>query len=81
MPLYVTLNLGFSIYSKMFNSHVVPIIDYSAGVWGYLKSVEGETIQNRATRVLLGVHKKLQFWQLKGIWVGTELKLDTISQI
>ncbi len=51
-------NVGFSTFSKMYHSHVVPITDYSSGIWGYLKSIEGEKIQNRATRFYLEIHKK-----------------------
>ncbi len=28
-------NVGFSTFSKMYHSHVVPITDYSSGIWGY----------------------------------------------
>ncbi len=69
-------DVGFSTFSKMFHSHVVPITDYTSDIWGYLKSAEEEKIENRATRFYLGVHKKLQFGQIMGIWVGLGLKLD-----
>ncbi len=28
-------NVGYNAFSNMYESHVVPVIDYSAGVWGY----------------------------------------------
>ncbi len=69
----------FSTFIKMYHSHVVPITDYSAGIWGYLKSVEGEKIWNRLTRVYFEVHKQTQF---SGIWVFTRTKVrHNISQI
>ncbi len=49
---------------------MVPITDYSAGIWVYLKSVGEEK------RFYVGVHKKCKFWQFRGISVGPGLKLD-----
>ncbi len=43
-------NAGFNTFSKMYNSHVIPIMDYSSGIWSYSKSEEGDNIQNRPTR-------------------------------
>ncbi len=51
-------NAGYKAFSKMYESHVVPVIDYSAGVWGYLKFEEGGQIQNQAIRYYLEVHQK-----------------------
>ncbi len=41
----------------MYHSHVVPLTDCSAGIWDYLKPVEGEKIQNKAI-VLVYAHVK-----------------------
>ncbi len=43
---------------KCYNSHVIPIVDYSSGICGYSNSEEGDNIQNRATRYYLGLHQK-----------------------
>ncbi len=72
-------NVGFSTFSKMYHSHVVPIADYSLGIWGYLKSIEGEKIQNRVIRFYLGVHKKTQILAIQGIWVELGIKLDRFA--
>ena len=32
---YTSKGLDFKVYEKIYNSTVVPVMDYSAGVWGY----------------------------------------------
>ena len=49
--------LGFQTYSTMFHSGVTPITDYCSGVWGFKKIEKISTIQNRAIRLYLGVHR------------------------
>ncbi len=39
----------------MNNSHVIPVMDYSLGIWRYSKLEEGDNIQNRVTRYYMGV--------------------------
>ena len=48
--------LGFETYSTLYNSGVVPILDYCSGVWGSNKYSKIESVQNRAIRFYLGVH-------------------------
>ena len=48
---------GYNTYSKMYESGVIPILDYCSGVWGYNKLDRIDTVQNRAIRLYLGVHK------------------------
>ncbi len=57
-------HVGFSTFSKMYHSCVVPITDYSPRVWRYLKSVEDGKIQNRVRRFYLWVHKKAPIWAI-----------------
>ena len=38
-------------------SGVAPILDYSSAVWGYPEIPKLDTIQYRAMRICLGVHK------------------------
>ena len=55
---YKSLNeMGFDTYSKCFNSYICPILDYGAEIWGYCNSNKSESVQNKAIRVFLGVHK------------------------
>ena len=41
----------------MFMSGVAPILDYSSVVWGYPEIPKIDTVQYRAMRIFLGVHK------------------------
>jgi hypothetical protein len=49
--------LGFKTYTTLYNSGVTPILDYCSGVWGFNVLENIDTIQNRAIRLFLGVHK------------------------
>jgi hypothetical protein len=49
--------MGFDTFTKMYESMVDPIIFYGAGVWGTKNFHQPVTIQNRAQRLFLGVHK------------------------
>ena len=48
---------GFQSFSKLFDSGVIPILDYCSGVWGFGRNDKINTIQNRAIRFFMGVHK------------------------
>lgn len=50
-------DLSFTTYSQLFDSMVAPILFYAAGVWGYEEAIECNSVQNRAMRYFLGVHK------------------------
>ena len=41
----------------MFNSCVVPVIDYCSGIWGFKQFNKIDTLQSRAIRYFLGVHR------------------------
>ncbi len=43
-------NAGYNAFSKMYESHVVPVIYYSAAEWGYSQFEEGGKIQNLTIR-------------------------------
>ena len=49
--------LGYKTYTKLFHAGVAPILDYCSGVWGYKRFDKINTIQNRAIRYFLGVHR------------------------
>jgi len=49
--------MGYSTFTKLFESCICPILDYSSGVWGFHKFEKINTIQNRAMRIFLGVHR------------------------
>ena len=48
---------GYDTFTKLFNSGVIPILDYGSGVWGFGEHDRVNTIQNRAIRLFLGVHR------------------------
>ena len=50
-------NVGYDTFSKLYKSGVQPVSEYGAGIWGWHKASEIDTIQNRAMRYYLGVHK------------------------
>lgn len=50
--------LPFSVYEKLYYCCIVPIMDYNAGIWGYKSYPKCDTIQNRAIRTYLGVHRR-----------------------
>ena len=50
-------NVGFETFSKLYQSGVLPILEYGSGVWGYINANDANLIQNRAMRYFLGVHK------------------------
>ena len=47
----------FKTFTKLYDTGLTPILDYSAGVWGYNDRKPINDIQNRAIRYFLGVHK------------------------
>ena len=49
--------LGLNTFTTLFNSGVAPILDYCAEIWGSQKHEQIDTVQNRAIRFFLGVHK------------------------
>ena len=50
-------DVGYNTFKHLYDSGVTPILEYGSGVWGYVKSKEIETVQNRAMRFFLGVHR------------------------
>ena len=50
-------NVGFHTFTKLYNAGVTPVLEYSSGVWGYVKGEDIDHIQNRAMRYFLGVHR------------------------
>lgn len=50
-------DMGYSTYTKLYENCVAPILDYSSGIWGYKTFSKIESLQNRAQRIFLGVHR------------------------
>ena len=48
---------GYDTYTKLYHSGIVPILDYCSSLWGFCNLDKIDTVQNRAIRLYLGVHK------------------------
>ncbi len=59
-------NVGFENYTKLYLSGVVPVMDYSPGIWGFNNYSECEKIQQRTLRYNMGVHPKTPLLALEG---------------
>ncbi len=59
-------NVGFKTFSKLYDSGVVPVLEYCAGVWGNNNLECCDKIQQRALRYYLGVHQKTPILALEG---------------
>ena len=58
-------DMGFNTYTTLFNSGVLPILDYCCPVWSHIKTSKIEQVQHRAMRVYMGVNR---FAPLLGIY-------------
>ena len=69
-------NIGHSTFTKLFDTSVIPIIEYGAEVWGYKKYTSCEKVQNRAIRYFMGVHPKTPIPALNGDmgWIATDVR-------
>ena len=55
---YKSLNdLGYETYTKLYESLVVPIIDYGSSIWSFKSYDNLDRVKNRATRFFTGVHR------------------------
>ena len=58
--------MGYSTFTKLYESCVCPIVDYSSGVWGFEDFQTTTQLQNKAQRIFLGVHKFAPILGLEG---------------
>ena len=49
--------MGFQTFTKLFNTCVTTVMDYGSEVWGGKDFSKPESVQNRAMRFYLGVHR------------------------
>ena len=74
---YKTLEcMGHSSYKKYFESCVWPVINYGAEVWGYSNYNAINSVQIKAIKIFLGVHKFAANLAVTGDtgWVPCEIK-------
>ncbi len=43
-------NIGFKSFTKVFDSSVLPVLEYASEIWGYKDNIQGERILQRASR-------------------------------
>ncbi len=49
--------LGYYTYTRLFQSGVCPILDYRSKIWGFRYFYKVDSIQNKAIRIYVGVHR------------------------
>ncbi len=62
----VLKGLGYDTFTKMFYTGVAPVMDYCSGIWGFKEYSKVESVQNRAARFYLGVHRYAPNHAVKG---------------
>ena len=67
---------GYNVYTKLFNTGVVPILDYGSCIWGKGSHDKINTVQNRAIRMFLAVHKFAPNLAINGDmgWVSSQTR-------
>ena len=49
-------NIRFLTFTKLYNAMIIPVMDYSAGVWGFKYYHKCNCVQTHALSYFLGVH-------------------------
>ncbi len=65
-------DMGYETYCTLYDSYILPVANYAAGVWGYENYPAPQVLQNRIMRFFLGVHR---FAPLPALW----LEMDWIN--
>ena len=68
--------LPFKCFTKLYDSLVWPIIEYGSSIWGSIKRLCIEAVQNRASRCYLGVGKYTPNLAVQGDigWIPAQVK-------
>jgi len=74
--LYNLKGCGYSTFTKLYMSCVTPIMDYAASVWGFKRNSKCESVQHRAARIFLGVHRFAAIHAISGDigWMSAQLR-------
>ena len=51
---------------ELYETGVIPVVDYGSSIWGHSKHNHSEIIQNKAIRYFLGVHNYIPVPALQG---------------
>ena len=74
-------NFPYEVFTSLYESLVVPRLDYAAGIWGYKSFPTVQTIQNKAIRCVMGVGKNCPVDLLEGdsgwipVWCRHQLEV------
>ena len=74
-------DMGFNTYTTLFNSGVLPILDYCCPVWSHIKTSKIEQVQHRAMQVYMGVKRFAPFLGFMGIWACCHRNTDKCWKI
>ncbi len=69
-------DMGYETYCTLYDSYILPVANYAAGVWGFENYPAPQVLQNRIIRFYLGVHR---YAPLCGIW--TEMDWINIQKM
>ncbi len=58
--------LGFKCYEKLYRTGICPVLEYGSEIWGYKIYKCSESIQERAIRYFLGLHRFTPIPALRG---------------
>ena len=74
---YKHLNdMGYHTYEKLYNSCVIPVMDYCSEVWSNGRNSKSQGVQNKALRIFLGVHRFAPLAGLQGDmgWMSVDVR-------
>ena len=68
-------DMGYDTYRTLYDTYVLPVVNYAAAVWGFADHPAPQVLQNRIGRFFLGVHR---FAPLVATW--TEMNLVSMKK-
>ena len=72
---FANKHMSFQTFTKLYNSCICSIMDYASGVWGNKYYSKSDTVQNKAIRIFLGVHKYASNVAIQGDVAWTTLHI------
>ena len=69
-------DMGFNTYNVLYNTGVLPVLEYASEIWGYKHYKCTDSIQERAIRYFLGLHRFTPIPALRGEvgWISTQCR-------
>ena len=73
---FANKHMSFQTYTKLYHSCICPIMDYASDVWGHKYYSKCDTVQNKAIRIFLGVHKYASNVAIQGdvAWIPPHIR-------